>query len=34
MAGIKNRPEYERLEMRRFIERQGITRFRQNRCFR
>jgi 2-hydroxychromene-2-carboxylate isomerase len=26
-------PEYERLEMRRFIERHGITRFRQNPCF-
>jgi hypothetical protein len=28
LAGIKNKPEYERLEMRRFIERHGITRFR------
>jgi len=27
MAGIKNKPEYERLEMERFIRRHGITRF-------
>lgn len=29
-AGIKNKPEYERLEMRRFIQRHGLHRFRMN----
>lgn len=29
-AGIKNKPEYERLEMRRFIERHGLTAYRSN----
>ncbi len=33
LAGIKNRPEYERLEMDRFIRRHGITRFRFNPFF-
>ena len=33
MAGIKNKPEYERLEMERFIRRHGITRFRHNPFF-
>jgi 2-hydroxychromene-2-carboxylate isomerase len=33
MAGIKNKPEYERLEMERFIRRHGITRFRMNPFF-
>jgi 2-hydroxychromene-2-carboxylate isomerase len=32
-AGIKNKPEYERLEMARFIERHGITRYRHNPFF-
>jgi 2-hydroxychromene-2-carboxylate isomerase len=30
LAGIKNKPEYERLEMDRFLRRHGITRFRLN----
>ena len=30
LAGIKNKPEYERLEMQRFIARHGITDFRMN----
>lgn len=29
-AGIRNKPEYERREMERFIQRHGITRFRFN----
>jgi 2-hydroxychromene-2-carboxylate isomerase len=29
-AGIRNKPEYERLEMQRFISRHGITDFRMN----
>jgi 2-hydroxychromene-2-carboxylate isomerase len=33
LRGIKNKPEYERLEMRRFIERYGITRFQSNPFF-
>lgn len=33
MAGIKNRLEYERLEMRRFIRRHGVTRFTFNPFF-
>jgi 2-hydroxychromene-2-carboxylate isomerase len=33
MAGIKNKPEYERLEMERFLRRHGITRFRMNPFF-
>src|SRR5438093_5418597 len=33
LAGIKNKPEYERLEMNRFIRRHGITRFRPNPFF-
>jgi len=33
LAGIKNKPEYERLEMNRFIRRHRITHFRQNPFF-
>src|SRR5207247_9126921 len=33
VAGIKNKPEYERLEMRRFIDRHRITRFQSNPFF-
>lgn len=33
MAGIRNKPDYERLEMERFIRRHGITRFRMNPFF-
>jgi 2-hydroxychromene-2-carboxylate isomerase len=33
LAGIKNKPEYERLETARFIKRHGITSFRQNPFF-
>jgi 2-hydroxychromene-2-carboxylate isomerase len=33
LAGIKNKPEYERLEMDRFIRRHAITRFRFNPFF-
>jgi len=33
LAGIKNKPEYERLEMNRFIKRHGITRFKVNPFF-
>ncbi len=33
LAGIKNKPEYEKLETRRFIERHGITTFRANPFF-
>jgi 2-hydroxychromene-2-carboxylate isomerase len=32
-AGIKNKPEYERLEIRRFIARHAITTFRSNPFF-
>jgi 2-hydroxychromene-2-carboxylate isomerase len=32
-AGIKNKPEYERLETERFVRRHGITRFRPNPFF-
>jgi 2-hydroxychromene-2-carboxylate isomerase len=30
LVGIKNKPEYERLEMNRFLRRYGITRFQPN----
>jgi 2-hydroxychromene-2-carboxylate isomerase len=33
LAGIKNKPEYERLETRRFIRRHGITRYQPNPFF-
>jgi len=33
LAGIKNKPEYERLEMTRFIKRHNITRFQSNPFF-
>ena len=33
LVGIKNKPEYERLEMSRFLHRHGITRFRSNPFF-
>src|SRR5712691_5343588 len=33
LAGIKNKPDYERLEMNRFIRRHSITRFRYNPFF-
>jgi len=33
LAGIKNKPEYERLEMMRFIRRHRITRFQPNPFF-
>ena len=33
LAGVKNKPDYERLETARFIKRHGITRFRQNPFF-
>jgi len=33
LRGIKNKPEYERLETRRFIQRHGITRFQLNPYF-
>ena len=33
LRGIKNKPEYERLEMQRFIRRHGITRFTPNPFF-
>jgi 2-hydroxychromene-2-carboxylate isomerase len=32
-AGIKNKPDYERLETERFLRRHGITRFRPNPFF-
>ncbi|MCC6719203.1 MAG: 2-hydroxychromene-2-carboxylate isomerase [Acetobacteraceae bacterium] len=32
-AGIRNKPEYERLEMRRFIARHGLHAFRRNPYF-
>jgi len=33
LAGIKNKPEYERLEMMRFIKRHAIARFQSNPFF-
>jgi len=33
LAGIKNKPEYERLETERFLQRHGITRYRRNPFF-
>src|SRR5277367_2852510 len=33
LAGIRNKPDYQRLETTRFIERHGITRFRPNPFF-
>jgi 2-hydroxychromene-2-carboxylate isomerase len=33
LAGIKNKPDYERLEMNRFIRRHGITHFKINPFF-
>jgi 2-hydroxychromene-2-carboxylate isomerase/quercetin dioxygenase-like cupin family protein len=33
LAGVKNKPDYERLETARFIKRHGITGFRQNSFF-
>jgi 2-hydroxychromene-2-carboxylate isomerase len=33
LAGIRNKPEYERLEMDRFIRRHGITQFQRNPFF-
>jgi 2-hydroxychromene-2-carboxylate isomerase len=33
LAGIKNKPNYERLETSRFIRRHGITRFQSNPFF-
>jgi len=33
LRGIRNKPEYERLETRRFIQRHGITRFQMNPYF-
>ena len=33
LVGIKNKPEYERLEMTRFIKSHGITRFQSNPFF-
>ncbi len=33
LAGVKNKPDYERLETARFIERHGITCFRHNPFF-
>jgi 2-hydroxychromene-2-carboxylate isomerase len=33
LAGILNKPEYERLEMQRFLRRHGITHFRPNPFF-
>jgi 2-hydroxychromene-2-carboxylate isomerase len=33
LAGVKNKPDYERLETARFVKRHGITRFRQNPFF-
>ena len=32
-AQIRNKPDYERLEMRRFIEKHGLTAFRMNTHF-
>ena len=33
LVGIKNKPDYERLEMNRFLRRHGITRFQSNPFF-
>jgi 2-hydroxychromene-2-carboxylate isomerase len=33
LAGIKNKPDYERLETERFIKRHGIARYRRNPFF-
>ncbi len=33
LVGIKNKPDYERLEMNRFIKRHSITRFKSNPFF-
>ena len=33
LAGIQNKPEYERLETERFLRRHGITRYRRNPFF-
>jgi len=33
LVGIKNKPEYERLELTRFLRRHGITRFQRNPFF-
>jgi 2-hydroxychromene-2-carboxylate isomerase len=33
LRGIRNKPEYERLETRRFIQRHGITRYQPNPYF-
>jgi len=33
LQGIRNKPDYERLEMQRFIEKHGITRFKINPFF-
>jgi 2-hydroxychromene-2-carboxylate isomerase len=33
LKGIRNKPEYERLETQRFIQRHGITRFKSNPYF-
>jgi 2-hydroxychromene-2-carboxylate isomerase len=33
LAGVKNKPEYERLEMSRFLRKHGITRFQSNPFF-
>ena len=33
LAGIRNKPEYERVETERFIKRHGITRYRRNPFF-
>jgi 2-hydroxychromene-2-carboxylate isomerase len=33
LAGVKNKPEYQKLETRRFIEQHGITTFRANPFF-
>ena len=34
LAGIRNKPEYQRLETARFVQRHGITRFAPTRSFR
>src|SRR5580693_10769106 len=33
LRGIKNKPEYNELETRRFLRRHNITKFRSNPCF-
>ena len=33
MAGIRNKPDYERIEMNRFLVRHGITRYQRNPFF-